>query len=64
MPYWQQQRNNLIAPIRANVERIFGTMKRSYGYAQARDRGLERNGAHLQHLCIAINVRRAEKLTA
>jgi IS5 family transposase len=54
----------LIAPIRANVERIFGTMKRSYGYAQARDRGLERNGAHLQHLCIAINVRRAEKLTA
>lgn len=63
LPHWQQVRNRLIAPIRANVERLFGTMKRSYGYRRVRYRGLQRNQTHLQLLCIAINMRRAEVLT-
>jgi len=61
--HWQQLRNRLIAPIRANVERVFGTLKRSYGYRRVRYRGLERNRSHLHLLCIAINLRRAEVLT-
>ncbi|MDH3195745.1 MAG: IS5 family transposase [Hyphomicrobiales bacterium] len=64
LPHWQQMRNRLIAPIRANVERLFGLMKRSYGYRRVRYRGLERNQSHLYLLCIAINLRRAETLTA
>lgn len=50
-------------PIRANVERVFGPLKRSYGYRRVRYRGLERNRSHLHLLCIAINLRRAEVLT-
>lgn len=64
LPHWQRVRNRLIAPIRANVERLFGTMKRSYGYRRVRYRGLAKNRAHLYLLCIAINLRRAEKLLA
>lgn len=64
LPHWQQVHNKLISPIRANVERLFGTMKRSYGYRRVRYRGLERNQSHLYLLCIAINLRRAEKLLA
>lgn len=62
LPHWQQVRNKLISPIRANVERLFGTMKRSYGYRRVRYRGLEKNQSHLHLLCIAINLRRAEVL--
>lgn len=62
LPHWQQLRNKLIAPIRANVERLFGLIKRSYGYRRVRYRGIERNQSHLFILCIAINLRRAEKL--
>lgn len=63
LPPWQQRRNKLIAPIRANVERVFGTLKRSYGYRRVRYRGLHRNQSHLYLLCIAINLRRAEVLS-
>lgn len=62
LPHWQQVRNALIAPIRANVERTFGTMKRSYGYRRVRYRGLAKNQSHLYLLCIAINLRRAAVL--
>lgn len=64
LPHWQQRRNRLIAPIRANVERLFGLIKRSYGYRRVRYRGIERNQSHLFLLCIAVNLRRAEKLVA
>ena len=64
LPHWQQMRNKLISPIRANVERLFGLMKRSYGYRRVRYKGLKRNQSHLHLLCIAINLRRAEKLVA
>ncbi len=64
LPHWQQRRNRLIAPIRANVERLFGLIKRSYGYRRVRYRGIERNQSHLLLLCIAVNLRRAEALAA
>jgi IS5 family transposase len=55
----RRRRNRLIAKIRAAVEGIFGTLKRGYGYVRVRYRGLLRNHAHLQILCIAFNLRRA-----
>lgn len=55
----RRRRNRLIAKIRAAVEGIFGTWKRGYGYLRVRYRGLLRNGAHLQLLAIAFNLRRA-----
>ena len=62
LPHWQQVRNRLIAPIRANVERVFGTLKRSYGWRRVRYVGLAANHLHLQLLCIAVNLRRAAVL--
>jgi transposase, IS5 family len=56
---WQTWFNRAVAPVRAGVERVFGTMKRAYGYRRARYRGLARNGVQLQALCVAINLRRA-----
>ena len=44
---WQRWMNRALAPIRAQVERSFGTLKRSYGWRRVRYRGLLRNGAHL-----------------
>jgi transposase, IS5 family len=59
---WQVWFNKAVAPIRAGVERLFGTMKRVYGYRRVRYHGLARNGTQLQLLCTAINLRRALKL--
>lgn len=61
---WQRWMNAALAPIRSQVERAFGTLKRSYGWRRVRYRGLARNGAHLHLLCTAMNLRRAERLTA
>jgi len=62
LPPWRAQRNRLIQPIRAAVEGVFGLMKRSYGYRKLRYIGLSANAVHLNLLCIAINLRRAETL--
>ena len=59
---WQAALNRAVAPIRAGVERLFGTMRRAYGYRGGRYLGLARNGVQLQALCIAINLRRALSL--
>ena len=64
LPHWQKVRNRLIIPLRSSIEKLFGTMKRSYGYDRVRYLGLERNAAHLHLLCIAMNMRRAEVLTS
>jgi IS5 family transposase len=61
---WQRWMNRALAPIRGQVERSFGTLKRSYGWRRVRYRGLVRNAAHLNLLCTALNLRRAERLTA
>jgi IS5 family transposase len=39
-------------------------MKRSYGYRRVRYRGLARNRAQLLLMCMAINLRRADRLLA
>ncbi len=40
LSHWQQRRNELISPIRSKVEKVFGTLKRSYGYQRVRYVGL------------------------
>ena len=64
LPHWQAVRNRLIGPVRAAVERVFGTLKRSYGYRRVRYRGLEANRLQLRLLCIAFNLRKAATLLA
>lgn len=64
LPQWQQERNARIAPVRAVVERVFGTLKRSYGYRRVRYRGLERNGVEMWFKLIAYNLRTVETLLA
>jgi IS5 family transposase len=64
LPRWQAARNKLISPIRAAIERTFGTFKRIYGYRRVRYRGLPANLLQLRLLCIAFNLRRADALLA
>jgi IS5 family transposase len=61
---WQRWMNAALAPIRGQIERAFGTLKRSYGWRRVRYRRLARNAAHLHLLCIAMNLRQAKRLTA
>src|SRR4051794_35539243 len=42
---WQVAFNKAVAPIRAGVERLFGTMKRAYGYRRGRRPGPARHRA-------------------
>ena len=62
LPYWQQRRNRLIAPRRAAVERVFGTLKRTYHYTRVRYLGLSSNTTELWFKCLAYNLRRAGQL--
>lgn len=64
LPPWQRKRNALIAPIRARVERVFGTLKRSYGYTQVGYYSLAANTTQLYLMSLALNLRRAVVLTA
>lgn len=64
LPYWQKRRNDLISPIRKTVEKVFGTLKRSYGYSRVRYRGLDRNGVEMWFKLMAYNLRRWMKLAA
>jgi IS5 family transposase len=53
---WQKRHNALIAPIRAEVEGVFATLKRWMGLAHVRYRGLHRNASHLHLLAMAYNI--------
>ena len=64
LPYWQARRNALIRPIRAAIERTFGTWKRGYGYTRVRYFSLAANAIELQLKAIAFNLRRAAVLAA
>ncbi len=59
-----RQRNRRLAPLRSGVERIFGTLKRTYGWTRVRYRGLAKNANHLFLLCTALNLRRALVLSS
>ena len=63
LPYWQKRRNELIKPRRALVEKVFGTLKRVYGYGRVRYRGLERNGVEMWFKLMAYNMRKVVKLS-
>lgn len=64
LPRWQQRRNELIAPIRAAVERVLGTFKRGYGFYRARGFSLAALRADAYLTAIAYNLRRAQRLEA
>jgi transposase, IS5 family len=53
-----KRRNRLIGKVRGRIETVFAVLKRHYGWSRARYVGLGRNCAHLQLLCLAINLRR------
>ncbi len=59
---WKMRRNALIMPIRAAVERTFGTWKRSYGYTRVRYFSIAANALELQLKSLAFNLRRAATL--
>lgn len=63
LPHWQAERNRLLEPRRRAVERVFGTLKRSYGYRRVRYRGLARNRVEMCCQVFAYNLRRALSLT-
>jgi IS5 family transposase len=56
--------NRILSRLRSPVERIFGTLKRSYRYCRAKYLGLRKNKLQLTLTCIAYNLRRMEKLCA
>jgi len=62
LTHWQQRHNTLIRPIRAEVEGVFATLKRWFGYTSVRYKGLAKNNAHFQILATAYNMKRALKL--
>jgi transposase, IS5 family len=64
LPFWKARRNMLIAPVRAAIERTFGTWKRSYGYTRVRYFSLAANAIELQLKSIAFNLRKAAVLAA
>lgn len=60
LPHWQERRNRLISPVRAAVERVFGTLKRSYNYRKVRYFSLAANTTQLLLTAIAYNLRKVE----
>jgi IS5 family transposase len=58
----QRRHNALIAPLRAQVEGVFATLKRWFGFDTVRYVGLGKNRAHLNLLATAYNMARAWRL--
>ncbi len=58
----QKRHNALIAPIRAQVEGVFATLKRWMGFDCVRYVGLAKNTAHLHLIGLAYNMTRSLKL--
>lgn len=56
--------NRILSKLRCPVERVFGTLKRSYRYSRARYLGLRKNLLQLTITSMAYNLRRMEKLCA
>ena len=55
--------NKAISKTRSQVEKIFGTFKRTYGFRRARYIGLEKNQVWLHVLAIAYNLKKVLTLT-
>ena len=58
----QKRHNGLIAPVRAQVEGVFATLKRWMGFSRVRYIGLAKNTAHLHLVALAYNMTRSLKL--
>lgn len=56
--------NRILSRLRVPIERVFGTLKRSYRYARGRYIGLGKNSLQMMLTCFAYNLRRMEKLCA
>jgi len=56
--------NRVLSKLRCPIERVFGTMKRTYRYSRARYLGLKKNGLQLAMTSMAYNLRRMGKLCA
>jgi transposase, IS5 family len=54
--------NKILSKLRCPVERIFGTLKRSYRYSRSRYLGLKKSCLQLTMMSMAYNLRRMEKL--
>jgi IS5 family transposase len=63
LPHWQAVRNRLIAPRRAAVEGVFGTLKRTYARSRSRFFGLLKTTADLIRVLTVYNLRRAMSLS-
>lgn len=59
---WKARRNALISPIRAAVERLFGSWKRNWGYRRVRYFSLAANATQLALLSTAWNLQKAAAL--
>ena len=64
LPRWKQARNKLIAKIRAPVEGVFGTMKRTFGFYRARYTNFAANAADAFRFAATFNLRRAASIAA
>ena len=56
--------NRVLSRLRCPVERVFGTMKRSYRYWRSKYLGLRKNMLQMTMTCMAYNLKRAGKLCA
>ena len=56
--------NRILSKLRCPVERVFGTLKRSYRYSRARYLGLKKNCLQLTMMSMAYNLRRMAKRCA
>ncbi len=63
LPDWQKRRNELMAPVGALVEKVSGTIRRSYGYSRVRYRGLGRIAIEMWFKLMAYNLRKVAKLS-
>ena len=61
LPRWQRQLNTAIASVRAKVEHAFRIVKRQFGYARARDRGLAKNHSQLVTMFALANLYQARR---
>lgn len=52
--------NRILSKLRVPIERVFGTLKRSYRYTRGRYIGLAKNGLQMMLMCFAYNLRRME----
>ena len=59
---WERTWNRYLSTLRSPVERVFGTLKRSYGFRRGRYTGLERTWNQALLLCMAFNLRKMIKL--